>query len=70
VMLAAGAALALCIHVAGVARLAVERARWQGRCALVEAQQARQLRQLRPAGATIDAVVLTPPAYVGYYTDN
>lgn len=61
VALAAGVALALCIHVAGAARLAVERARWDGRLALVEAQrQATIPRQLAfPASITVDAVVLT-----------
>jgi|SRR5690348_9371993 len=71
VMLAAGAALALCLHVAGAARLAVERARWDGRRAMIEAQQATIPRRpaLAPPGAiTVDAVVLTPAAQVGYYS--
>jgi hypothetical protein len=62
VALAVGGAVALCIHVAGVACLAVERAKWEGRRALVTAhRQATMPRQLAsPASITVDAVVLTP----------
>lgn len=63
VALAAGAAFALVIHTAGAVVLAVERAKWAGRLALVEAHR-RQATKAPPALSgpviTVDSVVLTP----------